>query len=752
MPPRPRFREILTAQLNKMDARLTASYSPSVTLKLTVAFFAGALFTSAGLLFWVQPLIAKMLLPLLGGVPAVWNTCMVFFQALLLAGYAYVLAIGRFRVKTQILIHLPLLILAGTALPFSISENLLTQLPSQSNPTLWLLKVLAITVGFPFLVLSATAPLLQRWFSHSSHSSAKDPYFLYAVSNAGSMLSLLAFPFVLEPKWNLGTQSRYWAIGYLLLALLIGMCAFLIGGKEGLESRATVLSDTERVPLVTRLKWIALALIPSSLMLGVTTHIATDVASMPLIWIIPLSLYLLTFILAFANRQILSQRFATLLTPAAVIGLGFIVLLKAPISVWAVIGLHLAVFFLIAFTCHRRLALARPPVNNLANFYLCISIGGVLGGILNALVAPVVFPTPLEYPLMTIAACFALPGKISWSRSWLKFAFPPFVCLLTFGLANLIPLTPVKYGVGAIFVVGVPLLLSYVVASRQRVAFALSLLAIPIGSYTYLGAKDHSLTTQRNFFGVWRVSSDEKNESHRLKHGSTVHGRQFLDASKRCVATTYYHNDGPAGQIFKAFDAKLSSNAVAVIGLGAGTLSSYSQPQHQWDFYEIDPAIVQIAQDPRYFTYLSECSKARVNMILGDARLKMNEAPQGHYGLVVMDAFSSDSIPTHLVTVQAMDLYLSKMAPDGLLAMNVSNRYLNLEPLLSGLAQEKGMFARIRKDLQHDPATAKLSSSWVVMARNESALGGILSDTRWKPLNGRVVWTDDFSNILDLMN
>ena len=735
----------------EMDARFTASYSPSVTLKLTVAFFAGALFTSAGLLFWVQPLIAKMLLPLLGGAPSVWNTCMVFFQALLLAGYAYVLAIGRFRVKTQILIHLPLLILAGTVLPFSISEGLLTQLPSQSNPTLWLLKVLAITVGIPFFALSATAPLLQRWFSHSSHSSAKDPYFLYAVSNAGSMLSLLAFPFVLEPKWNLGTQNRYWAIGYLLLAVLIGVCAFLIGGKERVESKTTVSSNTKRVPLVTRLEWIALALIPSSLMLGVTTHISTDVASMPLIWIIPLSLYLLTFILAFANKQILSQKFATLLTPAAVIGLGFIVLLKPPISVWAVIGLHLVVFFLIAFTCHRRLAGARPPVNNLANFYLCISIGGVLGGILNALVAPVVFSTPLEYPLVIIAACMALPGGITWSRSWMRFAFPLLVGVVTFGLAKLIPLTPIEYGLGAVLVVGVPLILGYLVASRQRVAFALSLFAIIAGSYSYLDAKEQSLTTQRNFFGVWRVSSDEKNEFHRLKHGSTTHGWQFTDPSKRCAPTTYFHNEGPVGQIFKAFDTKPSSNAVAVIGLGAGTLSSYSHPQQQWDFYEIDPVIVGIAQDPRYFAYLSDCSKAPTNMILGDARLKMKDAPKEHYGLLVIDAFSSDSVPSHLVTVQAIDLYLSKLAPDGLLAMNVSNRYLNLEPLLSGLAQEKGMFARMRRDPQYDSATAKFASSWVVMARNESALGGILSDSRWKPLNGHVVWTDDFSNILDLM-
>ena len=695
------FHAFLPLYRSQMDARFTASYSPSLTLKLTVAFFAGALFTSAGLLFWVQPLIAKMLLPLLGGAPSVWNTCMVFFQALLLAGYAYVLAIGRFRVKTQILIHLPLLILAGTVLPFSISEGLLTQLPSQTNPTLWLLKALAITVGFPFFVLSATAPLLQRWFSHSSHSAAKDPYFLYAVSNAGSMLSLLAFPFVLEPRWNLGTQSRYWAIGYVLLAVLIGLCALVIGGKQSAESGAAASIDIERIPLIKRLEWVGLALIPSSLMLGVTTHISTDVASMPLIWIIPLALYLLTFILAFANTQLLSQKSSSLLTSAAVISLEFIVFLKPQISEWTVINLHLTVFFLIAFTCHRRLAVSRPPVKDLANYFLCISIGGVLGGIFNALVAPFVFSIPLEYPLIMIAAYAVLSGGIASSKSWLKFALPLLVAVLTFG--------------------------------------------------SYLDSKERWLTVQRNFFGVWRVSSDEKNEFHRLMHGSTTHGWQFTDAVKRCTPITYYDHDGPVGQVFQAFNAKPGSNFVGVIGLGTGTLSSYSRPSQQWDFYEIDPAIVGIAQDTRYFTYLSDCTKANTRMILGDARLKMTEAPKGQYGLFIIDAFSSDSIPSHLVTVEAFDLYLSKLAPDGLLVMNISNRYLNMEPLLSGLAQEKGMFARIRRDRQSDSAKAKFSSSWVVLARNEATLGNILTDARWRPLKGRVVWTDDFSNILDLM-
>lgn len=289
----------------EMDAQLTATYSRSIPVRATIPFFAAALFTSAYLLFWLQPLIGKMLLPLLGGAPSVWNTCMVFFQALLLAGYAYALFISqRLRVKHQAIIHISLVLCAGLFLPFAISGRMLVSLPTQGNPTLWLLGVLSITVGFPFFVLSATAPLLQRWFSHSSHGAAKDPYFLYAVSNAGSMLSLLAFPFLLEPALDLRRQSLYWTFGYVLLAALICCCAVIL--KEKVASRADsklLTYEPGKLTMRLRLEWVILAFIPSSLMLGVTTYISTDVASVPLIWIIPLSLYLLTFILAFANKQ-----------------------------------------------------------------------------------------------------------------------------------------------------------------------------------------------------------------------------------------------------------------------------------------------------------------------------------------------------------------------------------------------------------------------------------------------------------------
>ena len=736
-----------------MDAQLTAVYNRSIPIRATVSFFAAALFTSAYLLFWLQPLIGKMLLPLLGGAPSVWNTCMVFFQTLLLAGYAYALFLSqRFRFRNQAIIHIVLVLGAALFLPFAISGRMLSSLPTQNNPTLWLLGVLFVTVGFPFFILSATAPLLQRWFSHSSHSSAKDPYFLYAVSNAGSMLSLLAFPFLLEPTFDLKRQSLYWAIGYVILAVLIGCCAVILREKSSLETDTNELVETERLTYTRRLRWIVLAFIPSSLMLGVTTYIATDVASMPLIWIIPLSLYLLTFILAFANKQVINLRLATLIVPAGIVFLGAMTVLRPPTSVWLVIALHLAVFFLVGFICHRRIALDRPSVNKLAEYYLCISIGGVLGGIINALLAPLVFSTPLEYPIVFILACMMLPvvrGRFG-SRTWLKVAFPTLMLLFTAGLALVVPrlVTEQKFSDG--LVLCLPLLACYLVASRHGVIFGLSILAVMIGSYHYLNSIGNTLTIQRNFFGVWKVVSVENGTFHRLQHGSTTHGGQYVDTQRKCTPAAYYHKTGPLGQAFDVYHARPAGN-VAVIGLGAGTLMTYSTNSQQWDFYEIDPAIVQIAQNDRYFTFLSDCSAAPYRMILGDARLRLQEAPNGHYELLVLDAFSSDSVPAHLVTSQAIDLYLSKLAPDGLMIFNISNRYLNMEPLVSGLSQEKGLSALIRHDRQFDASMAKYPSSWVIIARSEAALGELVNDSRWRRLEGNVLWTDDFSNIFSLL-
>ncbi len=739
-----------------MDLQLNQTYSADAGKATTVLapVFALSLFTSAALLFWVQPLVAKMLLPLLGGAPAVWNTCMLFFQALLLAGYAYALIISqRLSLRNQAVIHALLLLAAGLVLPFALSSRVLGSLPTQTSPITWLLGALLVTIGPPFFLLSATAPLLQRWFSHSNHKSAQDPYFLYAVSNAGSMLALLAFPFVLEPAFAIRTQSHIWAGGYVgLVALIIG-CAVILKGQK-VRPTVELVSDgrAESVPIRQRLEWILLAFVPSSLMLGVTTYIATDVASVPLIWIIPLALYLLTFIFAFANKQVINLSLASSLLPAAIVCLGAFMIFNPRISAWIAIALHLTVFFLTAFICHRRLALSRPQVSKLPEYYLWIAMGGVLGGILNALLAPLVFSTPLEYPILIILGCMLRPASSLQGRTgsrWL-IAFPSILLTMTVVLSAFVPRFGLHAKVQNGLVLFLPLALCYVFSFRRPVVFALSLLAFLLGARPYLNAAVQTLATERNFFGVWRVTTNPNEEFRRLWHGSTVHGVQFNDEARKCLATSYFHKDGPLGQVFDVYNGKPDTPLVAVTGLGAGTIGTYSSPGQQWDFYDIDPAIVRLASDSRYFTFLGNCTAASHRIIVGDARLRLREANAGQYGLFVMDAFSSDSVPAHLLTTEALDLYFSKLSPDGLLAFHISNRYLDLEPLLSGLSRRAGLSSFIRKDDERN-VSGRYPSVWVVVARTDSALGTIAKDARWRRLEGDVVWTDDFSNILSLL-
>ena len=714
-------------------------------------FFSLSLFSSAALLFWVQPLIAKMLLPYLGGAPAVWNTCMVFFQALLLAGYGYVLILSRFfSIKRQATIHLFLLIAAALVLPFTLPLSKLAAIPTTGSPIGWLLLTLLFTCGAPFFVLSSTAPLLQNWFSRSEHKAARDPYFLYAVSNAGSMLALLAFPFLLEPSLAIRTQNRVWAIGYIVLVASIICCVALLKTVDAPD----ILKGLAEHSITTRdrLFWILLAFIPSSLMLGVTTYIATDVASVPLVWIIPLALYLLTFILAFSNRQVLSVSLTSKLLPILVVSLGGLMIFKPPISAWLIIGLHLIVFFFAALLSHTRLAMMRPHVRHLPEYYLWIATGGVLGGIFNALIAPGIFSTALEYPAIIVLACLirtSTPTDHQPNKIW-RTTFPALVLVLTVTLSVLALRlnTPVKVQDGiALFL---PLVFCYIVTLRRPIMFALGLAAFLIGSTPYLNASTQTLTTQRNFFGVWRVTESKTEEFRRLWHGSTVHGVQFKDPARKCEPTSYYSKSGPVGQVFELSNARKSVKTVAATGLGAGSLGSYSLPDQQWDFYEIDPAIVQIANNPQYFSFLSDCTSAPHRMILGDARLRLKDAPDHHYDLMVMDAFSSDSVPAHLLTSEALDLYLSKLADRGLLVFHISNRYLDLEPLLSGLANSKNLQALLRRDKEHT-VIGRYPSIWVVLARNESDLTTLVDDPRWRPLNGNIVWTDDSSNILSLL-
>jgi hypothetical protein len=724
--------------------------------------FGITIFVSAMLLFSVQPMVAKMLLPLLGGTPAVWNTCMVFFQAALLAGYAYALCLSRWPLRRQLIAQLVVLLTAFIALPIGISAAWVNSVPSSGNPSLWLLACLAFTVGLPFFIVSSNSPLLQKWFSSTSATSAQDPYFLYSASNAGSLLALLAYPALLEPFFSLKMQSRIWMLGYEVLFVLIASCALLLWrsiAKTSPEPKIEnlVSYNPETLSARRRLRWLLLAFAPSSLMLGVTNYITTDIASVPLLWIIPLALYLLTLVFAFARRQLFSAHLPALVVPGATVVLLMMYLADtAGSGARTLILMHLAYFFFAALMCHNQLAADRPSASHLAEFYLWFSLGGVLGGVFNALVAPLIFRSVVEYPLVILLTCLLLPQSqkavLSARARRLDLALPALIFLLTFGLGWLADkVAPQKVG-GLLFVLAIPLFLSYPLRKRP-LRFALSLGAVMVGAGFMTGASTHTLHSERNFFGVLRVVSDQNNGLHSFLHGSTVHGRQSTDPAKRCEPLSYYHHESPLGRIFTRAENLSPNPNIAIVGLGAGATATYARANERWTFYEINPAVVSIARTPEYFTYLNECGKAPMEVVLGDARLKLRNAPDGGYDLIVLDAFSSDSIPLHLVTLQALDLYLSKLAPSGMLVFHISNRNLDLTPVVAALAQSRNLTALSMLDLEASQPNGKDPSHWVALARDSRTLGALLNDPKGRVLRSNdatQVWTDDFSNIISV--
>jgi hypothetical protein len=723
--------------------------------------FGVTIFVSASLLFSVQPMVAKMLLPLLGGTPAVWNTCMVFFQAVLLAGYVYALLISRLRLKHQLVAQLVLLCFAFISLPIRLSSSWINSVPSTENPSLWLLACLAFTVGLPFFIVSSNSPLLQKWFSNTAATSAQDPYFLYSASNAGSLLALLAYPALLEPFFSLRSQSRIWTTIYALLVILIAVCAFpLWRSIKTHPVNSTTEPETnapEKLMLARKLRWLLLAFAPSSLMLGVTNYITTDIASVPLLWIIPLAIYLLTLVIAFAKRQLFSSRLPALVVPGATVVLLMIYLADTSGSgARTLILLHLAYFFFAALMCHSQLAADRPAASHLAEFYVWFSLGGVLGGVFNALIAPMIFRSVVEYPLVILLSCLLLPANqkgfsVAKERR-LDFALPVLIFALTFGLGWLADkVAPAKVG-GLLFVLAVPLFLSYPLRKRP-LRFALSLGAVMVGAGFVTGASTHTLHAERNFFGVLRVLDDRGTGLHSFLHGSTVHGRQSTNPERRCEPLSYYHHDGPLGKIFAQVERGSGNPKVAIVGLGAGATASYARANERWTFYEINPAVVSIARSTEYFTYLSDCARAPMEVVLGDARLKLRSAQDSGYDLIVLDAFSSDSIPLHLMTQQALDLYLSKLAPSGLLVFHISNRNLDLGPVLAELAGSRNLTALSLLDLSPSQPNGKDPSHWVALTRNSRDLGNLVNEPNARLMvsnSTQHLWTDDFSNIISV--
>jgi len=763
-----------------------------------VFLFSLTLFVSAGLLFSVQPMIGKMILPKLGGSPAVWNTCMVFFQAALLIGYLYAHLLTRLSRRWQALVHLGVICLPFLLLPIHISNKAIMAIPSETNPIPWLIGFLVMATALPFIVVSTTAPLLQKWFSITRHHHAHDPYFLYSASNLGSMIGLLMYPLLVEPRLNLMQQSLFWTVGYGCLAVLILCCAFVTlrlkidpskANEQPLQNyhmnsfshtiRERKVNtednthdskedewphDTEGITYLRLLRWVLFAFIPSSLLLGVTTFLTTDIAPFPLLWVVPLALYLLSFILVFARRPIMPPYwFGRVLSLCAVVLL-IVFIVKANHPAWLIIILNLLLFVTAAMIFHGELARDRPPPSRLTEFYLCLSVGGVLGGLFNAIVAPLLFDNILELPAVMLLACALRPTgrksdgtKAAFAIRWRDAAWAMGIGLLTVGLIyTVLGVSLSREGFSLLFIFAVPALMAYRFV-RNPMRFALSLLVILVAGLLFMDAHERTLIVHRNFFGVIRVTDYAEGKYRLFFHGSTLHGLQSLEPSRQGEALSYFHHSGPIGQVFDIVNASSSSLSIGVVGLGVGSLAAYAKPTQDWTFYEINPAVVQIARDPQMFTFLKNNHARSFTIILGDARLRLQDAENQQYDLLVLDAFSSDSIPIHLVTMEALQLYLQALSNDGILAFNITNRRLDLKPVFANLAHDANLIGLIRNDYQiniDDQNKGKARSVWVVMARNKNSLAPLFKDTRWellRPDTTMGVWTDDFSNILSVV-
>lgn len=961
-----------------------------------VIIFTLTIFSSATLLFLIEPMIAKMVLPKFGGTPAVWVICTLFFQTALFLGYQYAdAATGYLGLRRQVMAQVGLLGLAVVMLPL-LRLSVAWEPPGDQDPAVWCLVLLVGAIGIPFFVISTSAPLFQKWFSESGHSSAKDPYFLYAASNVGSMTTLLAYPFIVEPYLSIPAQNYVWMAGYVVLLALTCWCGYLVwntkaaraearkvpvevvppaeekvdeaevngadedaeepaeesvaitaeapAGKGGKKKRKggwreavtrkppikpvmpaaerEIHPDPEPAPpqpvtandapsYWTQLHWAGLAFVPSSLMLGVTTYMTTDIASIPLLWIIPLTLYLLTFIIVFSRVPLTVHQAMVLSMPVFVLILVFVMVSEIKIKQIAwLFMLHLATLFVVAMVCHGELARNRPSTRYLTRFYLCMSVGGILGGLFNGLVAPVIFNSIAEYALVIVVACLLLPSledvmKMSrlnraldiglgsalglaavysvykfyqlfqiypettteqwlaatgfphlWEQvlvvvlvagvllayaltaprqkrlnRWLDVLMPLSLGILT---AQLIhgspfrnwdlswitdPLDVSPKQLATVLTYGLPVALCYGFA-EQPIRFGLGVGAIFLAGAVNSTESSYVIHQDRSFFGVLKVEKRNPYEMfprlndgtvyHRLLHGTTLHGMQRADnypllllpltasnpfeaaafrvygksenEEQRMDALTYYHRTGPVGQIYSIYCASGTKANSGFIGLGTGTMATYLEPQQHGDIYEIDKKVVDIASNPVYFSYLPERA-GRYDIKLGDARLKLKDASDHSYNLIVVDAFSSDAIPVHLITKEAIQLYFEKLREDGVLAVHISNRHLSLGPVLGNIVRELGLAGLDEYDNDEGPP-GKNSSDWVLIARNRAVLqpvidrresarrtveanavlgmgsGSILMPVPfaryalWDNLEddrAQRIWTDDFSNIVQVL-
>lgn len=714
--------------------------------------YSATIFTGSFLLFLIQPMIAKVILPYLGGSPMVWNTAMLFFQTVLLLGYAYAHITAHYcKPKRQALLHGGVVAFSLLLLPIGL--HTVPSLDPSTYPLPWLLGTLAMSVGLPYVLLSANATLSQHWFAHTDHPAAHNPYPLYVTSNIASFAGLLSFPFLIEPLMGFEAQGELWSLLYVIFALFLFGSVFLLWRKNNGESaKAANIIPAEAPSRRQRLLWLGLAFLPSSLLQGVTMFSLTDVASLPLLWVIPLSLYLLSFIISFS-------RFGPAVTRACWKMLPFIVIaamLMLVFRIGSIPGLiaHLTFFFILALACHGRLAEKRPAARFLTGYYLWIAFGGMLGGVFNNLLAPVLFTNVIEYPLAICAACLFIPTA---QKLTVREVLLPLILLVEIAvLGNVFNLehrllTKEMHSVvqQVIFFVLVGTFAFLMLLSGSR-PLQMCLLAGIFVFMMPLFVFPNSLaliSAERNFFGVLRVSHNAELNVNAITHGTTLHGLQSLDEGKRLVPQAYY---GPLVWVRNELFKHDSQQPLAVIGLGAGTLACIGRKSETIDFFEIDPAVIHVAENPNYFTYLKDCPPKK-NIILGDARLKLGEMPDHRYAMIMVDAYNSDSLPLHLMNREALQVYRTKLATGGVLLFHITNRHLNLEPVLGTLAKDARLSALVTHSNPKKKHALLLSSRWIAMAENAETLQPLYENPAWKPLPSGTgaVWTDHYSNILE---
>ena len=735
--------------------------SSPVRLLYTLTIFLGS-----ALLFLVEPMVARMILPVFGGSAAVWNACVVFFQLMLLAGYAYahgsVRAVGARR---QPFVHLIVLAIALMVLPFGIKPG---YAPSPNvMPPLEVIGLLLVMVGLPFFAVAAQAPLIQRWFATTDDPRAHDPYFLYSASNLGSMLALLAYPAIIEPRLTLGAQSRLWAGGYVALGLLtLGSAIALYANGKAPAPTADVDESTEKEPDVKptnrqRAMWVLLAAAPASLMLGITTYVTTNIAPVPLLWVIPLAVYLLSFILAFSHRINPNTKVLARISTILVLPITLVLVLELWVPMVPLALLHLGVFLMVAWTCHLMLVRSRPSASHLTEFYLWIAFGGVVGGAFNGFIAPVAFNGLVEYPIaLALALTLIQPGlKITEKSLFFDLLVAAAAVAFLAVLSRFVPGFLYRFdehlGDSKESAVAMALFAVLTVACFFTIDKPLRY-GLVVGTLMIMGPQlkpdyMNQIYQRRDFFGVKRVLS--QNNFHALYHGTTLHGIENMAPGHEDDPLTYYNPESPVGRVFTEFSGAKMKKSIAVVGLGTGTIAAYGQPGQDLTYYEIDPQVIQIAQNPKLFRYLTDC-KANLNIVQGDARLEMAKAPPQSYDIIFLDAFSSDSIPVHLLTTQAIEMYLTKLKPGGFLAFHTSNRYLNLPPVLSRAAKYEGLKAiYLSMDIVGPDEEAKgwTISRWLLMGHSYDDFGSLSHQLMWQhmdlPPDGPI-WTDDFSNVL----